>query len=96
MGHWDRRMTSNGRGGHYTIPYSTKARQCGLDTVFGRHTSLARSIALPDAGRVSKSDLVNPLFEHGHREAQAVALGDCLLLMAEERPTVIDRATGGA
>ena len=67
-----------------------------LDTVFGRHTSLARSIALPDAGRVSKSDLVNPLFEHGHREAQAVALGDCLLLMAKERPTVIDGATDGA
>ncbi len=45
---------------------------------------------------MSKSDLVNPLFEHGHWEAQAVALGDCLHFMAEQRPTVIDRATGGS
>ena len=43
-----------------------------------------------------KPDLVNPLFEHGHREARTVALGDCLHFVAQQRPTVVDRATGGA
>ena len=43
-----------------------------------------------------KADPVNPLFEHGHREAQAVALGNCLHFVTKQRPSVIDRATGGA
>ena len=43
-----------------------------------------------------KADPVNPLFEQGHREAQAVALSDCLHFVAKQCPTVIDGATGGS
>ena len=32
--------------------------------------------------RILKTDLVDPLFEHRHREAQAVTLGNRLFLMA--------------
>jgi hypothetical protein len=56
---------------------------------------VVRATANPPIGHKSKTDLVNPLFEHGHWGAQAVTLG-CLHFVAKQRPTVIDRAPGGS